>query len=65
MVQGVAPHAHCEICGTPVEVGKRRCGSADCEKKYAEAQRMKKRSVWMLVGVIFLVMMFSLFGRLR
>ena len=65
MVQGVPPHAHCAICGTPVEVGQKRCGSADCEAKHAEAQRVKKRSVWMLVGVLFLVMFLSLLGRLR
>ena len=65
MVQGVPPHAHCAICGIPIEVGERRCGSADCEAKHAEAQRMKKRSVWMLVGIIFLVTFLSLLGKLR
>jgi len=64
-MQGVPPHAHCEICGTPVEVGQRRCGSDECERKFAEAQRIKKRSVWMLVGVLFLVMLFTFVGLLR
>ena len=64
-IAGVPPHSHCDICGTPVEVGQRRCGSADCEAKHAEAQRVKKRSVWMLVGIIFLVMFLSLLGKFR
>jgi len=33
-VPGVPEHAHCEICGTTVNVGDRRCGSEACEKKF-------------------------------
>ena len=63
MVQGVPPHGHCEICGTPVEVGSRRCGSADCEKRFQEAVRAKKRGMWMFVGLIFVLLLMSTVGR--
>lgn len=63
MVQGVPPHAHCEICGTPVEVGERRCGSKDCEEKFQQALKAKKRGMWMFVGLIFLLLMISTIGR--
>jgi predicted nucleic acid-binding Zn ribbon protein len=64
MVAGVPPHAHCEICGTPVEVGQRRCGSAACEEKFKEAIKAKKRGMWMFIGVIFVVLVLSMSGRL-
>lgn len=63
MVQGVPPHAHCEICGTPVEVGERRCGSKECEQKFQDSVKAKKRGMWMFVLLIFLVMVFSTVGR--
>ena len=62
-VAGVAEHAHCEICGKPVTVGDRRCGSPECEEKFQASIRAKKRGMWMFIGVIFLAMMMSLFGR--
>lgn len=62
-VAGVPAHGHCEICATPVEVGNRRCGSEACEKRFQEAIKAKKRGMWMFIGVIFLVMMMSIFGR--
>ena len=63
MVQGVAPHAHCEICGTPVEVGQRRCGSQECEEKFQQALKAKKRGMWMFVGLIFVLLLMSTIGR--
>ena len=62
-IAGVSPHSHCEICGTPIDVGGRRCGSAECEAKHKEAQRIKKRSVYMLVAVIVIAMLFGLLGK--
>jgi len=63
MVAGVPPHAHCEMCQTPVEVGQRRCGAAVCEERFQESLRAKKRGMWLFIGVIFAAMMMTLFGR--
>ena len=63
MVAGVPPHAHCEMCGTPVEVGQRRCGSTECEEKFQEALRTKKRGMYMFVGLILLLLLVSALGR--
>ena len=63
MVAGVPPHAHCEMCGTTVEVGERRCGSAACEEKFQAALRAKKRGMWMFVGLIFVLLLMSTIGR--
>jgi predicted nucleic acid-binding Zn ribbon protein len=64
MVAGVPPHAHCEICGTPVEVGQRRCGSADCEAKFQEAVKAKKRGMWMFVGLIAILLFLTQLSKL-
>ena len=63
MVAGVPEHAHCEICGTTVNVGDRRCGSEACEKRFQEALRAKKRGMYMFVGLIFLLLVISTLGR--
>lgn len=62
-VPGVLEHAHCEICGTTVNVGDRRCGSEACEKRFQEALRAKKRGMYMFVGLIFLLLVISTLGR--
>ena len=62
-IAGVPEHAHCEMCGRPVAVGERRCGSPECEEKFQQALRAKKRGMWMFVGLILLVMLFSTIGR--
>jgi predicted nucleic acid-binding Zn ribbon protein len=64
MVAGVPPHAHCEMCGTPVEVGNRRCGSAECETKFQESMRAKKRGMYMFVGLIFILLVLSQLSRI-
>ena len=60
---GVAEHAHCEMCGTTVTVGERRCGSQACEEKFQAAIRAKKRGMWMFVGLIFILLLMSTIGR--
>ena len=62
-VAGVPEHAHCEMCGTPVTVGDRRCGSAACEEKFQASIRQKKRGMYMFVGLIFLLLLVSTLGR--
>lgn len=47
----VAQHAHCEICGRVVSVGKRVC-SPECQTKLDEAVAFKKRQMWKFVGII-------------
>lgn len=62
-VQGVAKHAHCEICGDVVAVGERWC-SETCEQKHEEIQAQKKKSMWkfvaLLAGLLILLQLFRL-----
>ncbi len=56
-------HKHCEICGRPIPVGDRLCGSDECKKKWDEALKAKKRGMYMLIGVILLAMLFGVVSR--
>ncbi|MGB0652609.1 MAG: DUF2116 family Zn-ribbon domain-containing protein [Thermoplasmatota archaeon] len=51
MVAGVPEHAHCEICGMTVTVGTRVCSPA-CQEKLDEATKMKKRSAYLVLGLV-------------
>ena len=59
-LSGVADHAHCEICQTPVAVGARVCGDA-CQGKLDEATRMKKRSMYIFIALLIGVLLLSKF----
>lgn len=58
-LSGVPEHGHCEMCGTPVKVGDRRCGSDACEKKFEAAVRAKKRGMYLFVGLIFVLLVLT------
>lgn len=55
MSERVPQHAHCEICGQVVTVGKRVC-SDDCQEKLDEATKMKKRSAILFVALIVVLL---------
>ncbi len=54
----VVDHAHCEICGRVVRIGDRVC-SPECQEKLDEVQRMKKRSMFMMIGIIVAAVLLS------
>jgi predicted nucleic acid-binding Zn ribbon protein len=47
------------MCQTPVTVGDRRCGDEACEKKFQESIRLKKRGMYMFIGLIVVVLIFT------
>jgi len=57
----VNDHSHCEVCGRMVAVGERLCSSKDCADKKAEAQAMKKRTVYLFVALIVAAVLLSKF----
>lgn len=61
MALQIPDHAHCGICGRAVPFGDKTC-SKDCEKKYDDLQRRRKRAMWTMYGlmaVAFLVLVLS------
>lgn len=55
----VPEHAHCEICQVPVKRGDRRCGSPECETKFQQAIKAKKRSVFIFMGLVVAILVLS------
>jgi predicted nucleic acid-binding Zn ribbon protein len=61
-VSNLPEHRHCEVCGRSVAMGNRVC-SPECQKKFDDAVKQRKRSVWIFVGLIALLLLFNLYGR--
>jgi predicted nucleic acid-binding Zn ribbon protein len=57
----VPAHKHCEVCGTAMGLDGRVC-SPECQVKALEAFRTRKRSVYVFVAAIALVLLFSVYG---
>jgi len=61
LVGGLPEHKHCEVCGRSIAVGNRVCGPA-CQRKFDEAVRARKRSVYIFVGLMAVLLFLSLYG---
>ncbi len=55
----IPDHSHCEICGRTVPVGDSLCDDPACKEKKDEALAQKKRSVYLLVGLIAAAVLLS------
>lgn len=60
-VQGVAAHKHCEVCGKATALDGRVC-SPECQAKAVEAWRARRRSMYVFIAAIALVLLFSVYG---
>lgn len=54
-------HKHCEACGKSIGLDGRVC-SPECVTKFDEAVKMRKRSVWMVMGAVALILLFQLYS---
>jgi predicted nucleic acid-binding Zn ribbon protein len=50
-VPGVQDHKHCEVCGATIGMDVRVC-SPECQARFDEALRMKKRTMWLFIALI-------------
>ncbi len=60
-VAGVAEHRHCESCGKAIGLEGRVCSTA-CVEKFDNAVRMRRRSVYIFVGLMAVMLAFGLYG---
>ena len=61
MALQIPNHAHCSICGKAIAYGDKTC-SGDCETKFEDLQRRRKRAVRTMYGLMalaFVVLMLS------
>ncbi|MCA1819123.1 MAG: DUF2116 family Zn-ribbon domain-containing protein [Halobacteriales archaeon] len=54
-------HRHCEVCGRSILMGNRVC-SPECQKRFDEALKARKRSVYIFVGLFALILILTLYG---
>lgn len=60
-VAGVPAHKHCEVCGKAMALDGRVC-SPECQAKAVEAWRQRRRSLYVFLAAIALVLLFSVYG---
>jgi predicted nucleic acid-binding Zn ribbon protein len=60
-VQGVSAHKHCEVCGKATGLDGRVC-SPECQEKAVEAWRQRRKSLYVFMAAIALVLLFSVYG---
>lgn len=64
MALQIPNHSHCTICSRAVSFGEKTC-SKDCEAKFDDLQRRRKRTMLFLYGLMALsviVLMLGSFG---
>ena len=60
-VSGVPTHKHCEVCGKAIGLDGRTC-SPECQEKALGAFRQRRRSVYVFLAAIALVLLFTVYG---
>jgi predicted nucleic acid-binding Zn ribbon protein len=58
---GIPVHKHCEVCGKAIGLDGRLC-SPECQEKALAAWRQRRRSLYVFMAAIALVLLFSIYG---
>lgn len=61
MALQIPNHAHCAICTKAIAFGDKTC-SAECEKKYEDLQKRRKRTVWLMYGLAGATLLYMLWA---
>ena len=62
MVETIAPHAHCQICGKAIPPSEQLC-SEECKKKYEALMKRRKLTVYAMYALIGIILVLFLFIR--
>ena len=54
-------HAHCAICTRAIAFGDKTC-SKECEEKYEDLQKRRKRTVWIMYGLAGATLLYMLYA---
>lgn len=60
-VANLPEHRHCEVCGRSTAMGVRVC-SPECQTRFDEAVKARKRSVYIFVALFALILILSVWG---
>jgi predicted nucleic acid-binding Zn ribbon protein len=60
-VANLPEHRHCDVCGRSVAMGVKVC-SPECQKKFDDAVKARKRSVYIFIALFALILFLSVSG---
>ena len=63
MVERVAQHTHCQICGKTITVSETLC-SDECKQKYQAMIKKRKILIYIMYALIFVIIGMVLLGNL-
>jgi predicted nucleic acid-binding Zn ribbon protein len=63
MVERVAQHTHCQICGKTIPVSETLC-SDECKQKYQAMIKKRKILIYIMYALIFVIIGMVLIGNL-
>jgi len=55
MVEKVAQHSHCQICGKAIPISETLC-SDECKQKYAGMIKKRKILMYIMYALIFVIL---------
>lgn len=61
MAVQIPNHAHCSICTRAIPFGDKTC-SEECEKKFADLQKRRKRTVYLMYGLAAATLLYMLYA---
>jgi len=61
MVEKVAQHTHCQICGKAIPITETLC-SEKCKQRYQTMVKKRKMLVYIMYGLIAFILVLFLFG---
>jgi len=61
MVEKVAQHTHCQICGKAIPITETLC-SEKCKQRYQNIHKKRKMLVYIMYGLIAFILVLFLFG---
>jgi predicted nucleic acid-binding Zn ribbon protein len=63
MVENIAQHAHCQICGKAIPISETLC-SEECKQKYRVMLKKRKTIVYVMYALIFFIIAMYLISNL-
>ena len=64
MVEKVAQHTHCQICGKAIPISETLC-SEECKQRYQTMVKKRKMLVYVMYGLIAFILVLFLFGNMQ
>ena len=64
MVEKVAQHTHCQICGKAIPIAETLC-SEECKQRYQTMVKKRKMLVYIMYGLIAFILVLFLFGNIK